>query len=103
LVIVTPARIDDPSAILDGIANGLNGCDDIPIAAFVKGLGGHQADLPAHSGNADPIIAPGPDGSRDMSAVAMIVYRVSIAADKIITVDIIRITVAIIIDAVARY
>ena len=105
------ARVDDPSAHLVGVADGIDDRALIQEAVRRAGLQRHQADVPVDSRGAGAVVAYSPDRAGHMGAVRVRVVRdrvsglggdAALVLDEVPAVDVIDPPVRVVVDVVAR-
>ena len=62
----------------------------------------HDPDVPAHAHRAEPVVAHGADGARDVRAVTDVVDRVGVVVHEVVAVVVVDVAVEIVVDPVAR-
>ncbi len=70
-------------------------------AARAQELDRHDARAPAHSRHAHAVVADGGDGARHVRAVTMVVLGIVVVVAEVVAVDVVHVTVAVVVDAVA--
>ena len=94
------ARVHDPRALGRRVVERAH---DRAVADDAVGVGDpqrHQADLPAHAGGADAVVAARAGDARDVSAVAVDVLRVVVAVDEVPAAPVVDEAVAVVVATV---
>src|SRR5262249_38854679 len=94
--------VDDLGPASDRVVQGADGVAHVPAARGVEELEGHELCVPVDPGDADPVVADGPDRPGDVGAVAVVVHRVRVIVGEVVPVDVVAVAVAVVVDAIAR-
>ena len=98
----SPTVVGDADAIIVGIHNRVNCTRSRTATSGRKKFDPCNFGIPVNTNHTNIVITYPSNGACNMSTMTMIIHRVAIVIDKVITIDIVYITIAIIIYAIAR-
>src|SRR5262249_44576438 len=99
VVAVAPAVVGDGGPVGDGVVEGGDGVGDAAAADAVEELQVHQLHFPVHAGDADAVVALGPDDAGDVGAVVVVVRGVVVVLDEVPADDVVDVAIAVLVGA----
>ena len=88
-------------ALGGAVVHRRHGAGIVAVPGRADELAGDQADVPAHTRDADTVVADRADGAGAMGAVAVVVHGIVVPVVEIVAVEVVDIAVAVVIHAVA--
>ena len=97
----TPARVDQPGAVVDGVLDGHGRGVGETGAGGIEELQGHEPSLPGRAHHAETV-GGGGDDAPHVGTVAVVVLGVAVAIDPVVAVDVVHETVGVVVEPVGR-
>jgi len=97
-----PRVAHDVGAHHVGVVDRLDGGFRASVAVRAEELHRHDADVPRHTRDADTVVAHAADGARAVGAVTVVVHRIAVVVEEVVAVNVVNVTVAVIVHAIAR-
>ena len=97
----TPAIVCDPHAHHGGVFHGTDRIECAARSVVAKELERHQLGTPVHAYHALAVVAGCGDCPGDMGAVRVHVHRIAVIVGEVVSVDIVDVSVAVVINVVA--
>src|SRR5262249_36774021 len=95
-----PAIVGDLDAHVDGVVQGGDGVAEVPAAVGAHELQGGQRDAPVDAGDANTVVAGGPDDAGDVGAVVVVVEGVVVVVDEVPADEVVLVAVVVVIDPI---
>ena len=84
-----------------GVVDRPNRVGDVSPTAAGEELQPHDRPGPVHADHAGAVVAGAGDGPGNVSAVAVVVHRVAVVVDEVVSVDVVDEPVAVVVDSVS--